>query len=356
MKKFKSIISIILVIILVLSCFMTSATAEEIYEEPVVTTVRMMNFNVAGLPKLDGTDGSGNTAVMAEYINSNNFDIVAVQEDFSYHNSLVSNLNGYNYQTNFSGNIPGGDGLNVFTKNMPIYNEGRYQWIDSYGDISEGDTLTPKGILYSVIYIGDGIYVDFYDIHADAFDGDGSIRARESNYRQLMALVEENSKKYNRPIIITGDFNHFLHAQPEINSNMYSIFHENGGFRDAWIEVHNNGDYFNFSEWFETGTPYWGEWDSVEKFLYRNGGGIEIDAVDFKYTWIKNAADEHTSDHAAAECTFQFTKTNDFVEMNQDIEVVKQHPLRNVFNTIKWILKDLYYILSNIDQLIDMIK
>ena len=106
--------------------------------------------------------------------------------------------------TNFSGSIPGGDGLNVFTKSMPIYNEKRVTWDKLFGDLVEGDTLTPKGIIYTVIEIADGVYVDFYNIHADAFDTEGSRKARESNYKQLMAMVEENSAKNNRPVIITG--------------------------------------------------------------------------------------------------------------------------------------------------------
>lgn len=202
---------------------------------------------------------------MAEYFVENNFDIVAVQEDFSYHKPLVSNLKGFNYVTNFSGSIPGGDGLGVFTKNMPIYNEKRVTWDELYGDITEGDTLTPKGIIYTVIEIADGVYIDFYNIHADAFDTEGSRRARESNYKQVMAMVEENYSKHQRPVIITGDFNQMLHSTAEENSNMYEIFHKNGGFKDAWVEIHNEGNYFNFDKWPATHESYWGEWDSVEK-------------------------------------------------------------------------------------------
>ena len=93
-----------------------------------------MNFNVAGLPTFDGTDSVGNNKKIAEYINQNKFDIVAVQEDFAYNSILVSNLDGYNHKTNHSGSIPGGDGLNIFTQTMGIYNETRVQWNDSFGE------------------------------------------------------------------------------------------------------------------------------------------------------------------------------------------------------------------------------
>ncbi|MBQ3519910.1 MAG: DUF4368 domain-containing protein [Clostridia bacterium] len=45
-----------------------------------------------------------------DYFTSNDFDIVAVQEDFGYHNTLVENMNGFNHKTHHAGSIPGGEG------------------------------------------------------------------------------------------------------------------------------------------------------------------------------------------------------------------------------------------------------
>ena len=347
MKTVKKIAAIFMLCVMLVSiCIISSSASENSFN------VSMMNFNVAGLPTFDGTDSAGNHEKIAEYIVANNFDIVAVQEDFAYNKSLVSNLTGYEYKTNHSGSIPGGDGLNIFTDGMPLYNETRVQWNDSFGDIAEGDILTPKGIIYAVIEVAEGVYIDFYNIHADAFDTEGSIAARESNYTQLMSMVEANSAKNNRPVIITGDFNSSLHMTDIGNSNMYSIFQEKGGVNDAWIEIHNNGDYFGFSSWNHEGDSYWGEWDSVEKFLYRDGGGVTVEPVDFRYSWVTNDAGERVSDHASAECVFEFTVTEDFVANTQELAVVEQSPLRNFFNTIKWIIKDLIYFFSHMEELI----
>ena len=350
MKKMKKFAALFMLCIMLLNIGIIGTSAKD-----DSFTVSMMNFNVAGLPTFDGTDSAGNHKKIAEYIVANDFDIVAVQEDFAYNKSLVSNLKGYDYITNHSGSIPGGDGLNIFTQGMPVYNEKRVQWNDSFGDIAEGDILTPKGIIYAVIEVSEGVYVDFYNIHADAFDTEGSRAARESNYNQVMSMVEKNSAKNNRPVIITGDFNQFLHATAEENSNMYNIFHEKGGFKDAWVEIHNDGDYFDFTEWAKEGTSYWGEWDSVEKYLYRDGGGVTVTPVDFRYSWITNDAGERVSDHASAECVFEFTVTEDFVANTQELKIVEQDPFRNFFNTIKWIVKDLIYILSHIDELMEFI-
>lgn len=350
MKRIKKIISVALALLMIFGAVGLTAAAQE-----NTITVKMMNYNVAGMPKLDGTDGAGNHKKIADYIVENDFDIVAVQEDFAYNDSLVSNLTGFDYFTNHAGSIPGGDGLNVFTDGMPIYNEKRVQWEAAYGDIAEGDVLTPKGLIHTVIEISDGVYIDFYNIHADAFDTLGSREARESNYKQIVKMIDENYEKYNRPVILTGDFNQFLHTTPDVNSNMYEIFHENCGLKDAWVEIHNNGDYHDFSSWYQTGLSYWGGWDSVEKFLYKDGGGITVSPKEFKYTWIKNDAGADISDHAAAECVFEFTVTEDFVENTQKLEVVKQSPLRNLLNFIKWFIKDLVYILSHTDELMEFL-
>ena len=38
------------------------------------------------------------------------------------------------------------------------------------------------------------------------------------------------------------------------------------------VLLDENGDYFDFSDWYDYSESYWGEWGSVEKFLYRDGG------------------------------------------------------------------------------------
>ena len=115
-------------------------------------------------------------------------------------------------------------------------------------------------------------------------------------------------------------------------------------------------DYKNFSNWISTGIDPWGNWDSVEKFLYKDGGGVKVEIVDQQFKYLTDESGNSLSDHAAAEVVFKFTKTEDFVENTQKLEVVK---LTNVFtiilNTIKWIFKDLIHIYSHVDELIEFI-
>lgn len=319
-------------------------------------TVKAVNFNVAGLPfsSLSGADVKANQTNAGKYLSTNNFDIVAVQEDFGYHKQLLEGMSGFNYATNHLGGIPGGDGLNIFTKNMPVYNETRVEWNDACGILTDGsDELTPKGFVYTVIDIGNGIYVDFYNLHADAYGGAGSKAARTSQFKQLARFIEARSAENDRPVIITGDFNYHLHGQ-EDNASLYNILCVDGEFKDAWVEYHNNGDYFNMHDWYKTGVPAWGNWDSVERFMYRPGGGVDLVVSDFRYTDVTDDNGAVVSDHAAAECDFTFIKTEDFEENTQELKVVEGKSL--FFRRFKWIFKALALVLSDIDNLPELLK
>lgn len=360
MKNLKKTLAVLLSVMMIFcSLSIISSAADE------SVTAKFLSFNVAGLPDFMALLGKGekdvpaNETTIGNMIEADGYDVVAVQEDFSYHSNLVEGMKSYKYQTKHSGSVPGGDGLNVFTKNAKIYDANRTPWNVCYGGIAEGDTLTPKGVIYTVLDLGNGIYVDFYDLHADAFDGDGSALARAKQYKQLIDLVNKNSA--DRPVIITGDFNTSLHIKNDGDNGadekaMLEVIKEEGGFKDAWIELKNNGDYQDFSSWYATGISYWGNWDSVEKFYYRNGGGVEITANDFAYKAFRGADGKSLSDHNAAVCSFTFTKTADFTEDTRTHRVNNTSSFLIFLNTINWFFKDLGYVISNFDQIIDLIK
>ncbi len=357
----KKVLSIILTLCVLISAFGTFAFAAEDNSDSV--TAKFLNCNVAGLPDfgsligMEGRDVKSNSKQLGSIFNSSDFDVIAVQEDFNYHKSLTGAMKNFKYQTKHSGGVPGGDGLNVYTKSFPIYNAMRQEWHSCYGGIAEGDGLTPKGILYTVLDFGNGITVDFYDIHADAFDGGGNALSRAAQYLQLLNLVAEKSA--NRPVILTGDFNTSIHLNRGGDNSadermMYEITTQYG-FKDAWVENCNNGDYENFSEWYSHG-DYWGNWDSVEKFYYRNGGGIEITAEDFEYFVAANENGDRLSDHNGASCKFTFTKTADFTEDTRELKVAHPSIFANLISTFKWIGKDLKFVFGDhFDELLSLI-
>ena len=313
MKHARRVFSLFLALMLVLSVGTVFAAAAE----PVTKTVTMLCYNVAGLPSVSGLMGqqgvsvSSNQCKLGKLLNQERYDVIAVQEDFNYDPLLRSGLTRYKYKTDWSGGIPGGDGMNIFAT-VPIYNAKRTPWDSTYGVIENGaDELTPKGILYAVLDFGDGLLVDFYDIHADAFDDEGSIHARNDNFRQLLQMI--NARGTARPVIITGDFNTSTHLKQGNAYTQYMI--EEGEFKDAWLENSQDWDYAKLKQYGATANDTswgssWGSWDSAEKFLYRDGGGIHIEATDFAYVDYQNGG-ASISDHKAASVRFTLTKTED---------------------------------------------
>lgn len=320
-------------------------------------TIKAVNFNVAGLPfeEIKGVDVVNNQKLAGKYFSDNSFDIVAVQEDFGYHNELIGSLTGYNYISNHKGTVPFGDGLSIFTNDMPIYNETRVSWNDASGILSDGsDELTPKGFMYTVIDVGNGIYVDFYNLHADAYGGEGSIKARSSQIRQLAEFIKARSEENDRPVIITGDFNNHMHVH-EDDGVLYETLCIEGGFKDAWIEYHNNGDYFNLYKWHISELPAWGNWDSVERFMYRPGGGVDIVVNDFRYVEVTDSNGDPISDHNSAECEFTFIKTEDFVENTEELEVAGPIEI-NLLQRLMIILETFIKVISDIGNFPELIK
>ena len=241
----KKIISILLAVVLFVGCT-SLAFAEN--DNTINGTLNLVSFNVDGLPipaALSSTkrDPIKATGLIEKQINASDCDILSVQEDFNLHPIFEKNLD-MKYATLTSGGVAVVDGLNFFSK-YPVYNVGRVPWRTAYGVYDCGsDELTPKGILYCTVEIADGVFIDVYNIHADAWEDEKSMLAKADQFDQLIELVEEHSGT-DRAVILTGDFN--------TNYTVFRAGYQNGtykidlcqklidnfvskGFKDAWIE------------------------------------------------------------------------------------------------------------------------
>lgn len=358
MKKMKKLLSVLLCVIMVASCLVIGASASD------GDSFSIVSYNVAGLPNLKyilgkegGVNVDGNQKLIGEQLSADNYDIIATQEDFGYNDSLYAGLSAsYPYRTIHTGGVPGGDGMNVYAKTT-VYNEKRTKWNSAYGVINDGaDEMTPKGILYCVVEIADGVYADFYDIHADAYDGEGSVAAREDNFNQLANLIL--SKPAVRPVIVVGDFN--ISISYSRNSNIGPIFYEKAGLKDAWIEVNNGGDYTDFSYFRETygmsWSQKWGKWDSVEKILYKNGGGVEIEPTECSYKFYLDENGTSLSDHASISAVFSVKKTADFVGNTETLTVTKKNSFDMFIKKVFVIFTDLFKVLAHLDEALAYLK
>jgi len=349
----KKITAIFLSALMIFSMFIFTVGAED----EKTGSFKALSFNVAGLPDVSSLSGEvtaesiaklidnktmSNQRVIGKFVNSSDYDVFATQEDFFYHDILAKYLTDFNYSTQWQGGIPWGDGTTVFTKNMKLTGETHTKWdmLSGDGSAQDGaDVYSRKGITYVCIEIAEGVNIDFYDIHADAFGDEGSVKARKDNFRQICDMIAQ--KDTGRAVIITGDFNISGHHSYEESGKYFTErFIEQEGFKDAWTELYNDGDYYDFSKFISTlgasYESYWGHWDSVEKFLYRDGDDVKLTCDSFNY--INDITDEegnNVSDHAAIEATFTYSATGvGSAEKESKIETQKESLFRKLFSFI----------------------
>ena len=348
MRNFKKLLSAVLATLMVCSCMMVSVSADD----SLIGTsgsFNIINYNVAGLPipsseTEDGRDAMADTLLIGAMLNTMDYDIVALQEDFNYDIYLRDLMTNYaneknilgnltvRHQTEHSGGVPLGDGLNVFSK-YALYNEFRVTWEESSGVFEGGsDELTYKGFLVTTIKLAEGYYLDIYNIHADAYGDIGSVNARKAQYKQLAdyikkhSVYDETTGTYDHAVIVTGDFNSSICTE-DSNGNPYliSLLLEAADLNDAWAvrqitEINENPEdysaYYTYAK--ETDLSYsesQGHYDSVERICYADGNGIDITCDSFRYLEMLSPVTKlPLSDHCAADASFTF----EIVEKVQD--------------------------------------
>ena len=184
----------------------------------------------------NNTGRQENIEKIASYLESSDADIIALQEDFNFHDTMLSKLgNTYSCGTYLGGFDPSKifsntewltyfplprfkcDGLNIFTKNgkMSFSNEAIVSWAKSCGYFRHAnDALTHKGFRYYQVAVDNETTIDVYIIHMDAYFYIGEtvkaprdLKARKAQLRQLVNHILYNGS--NNPTIILGDTNSF---------------------------------------------------------------------------------------------------------------------------------------------------
>lgn len=183
--------------------------------------------------KGEGSDTSKNTEEISKYLSESEADLIGVQEDFNYHEELISHLPEYSYGTvqdkfNFDNlfkkiefwsyfPLPRFkmDGINILTRCL-LSSEKIIPWKKSYGYFSHAnDLLTHKGFRTYTITVEGEYDVDVYIIHMDADfydpgnckDVSKDVETRRSQLDQLLTYISNRSN--NNPIIIMGDTNSY---------------------------------------------------------------------------------------------------------------------------------------------------
>ncbi|OUM58382.1 hypothetical protein PIROE2DRAFT_16369 [Piromyces sp. E2] len=251
----------------------------------------ILSYNVGGLPAIISSSSP------AEYTHQisdklNKYDIVNVQEDFAYNKELTSKLQ-FPYSTEFSGNVPFGDGLMTFSK-FPLFTSTRVAWKDTYGFITNGaDQMIPKGFCYSAVEIKPGYIIDIYNLHTDADTDEKSLAARRSNMAQLAEYI--NTRSAGKAVIVFGDTNSRFTREGD-NFNESVLIPCN--LKDAWVQnvmggiAPPKGDSLMVDRLGQKG-------EVVDKIWFRSGKNIEINAATFELlqTEFTDSNGNQLSDH-----------------------------------------------------------
>lgn len=229
-----------------------------------------LSYNVAGLP--EGISSS-HPALYMSHISPllNEFDVVHVQEDFCYHDSLLL-YNQHPYRTDPAPCVPNGDGLNTFSY-FPILNFERITWTHCYGP----DCFTPKGFSYSQLEISEGVFVDFYNVHCDAGSSANDLAARRGNILQLNSYIQSHSA--NRAAIVMGDFNSRYTRAGDTVRTLFDL-----GFKDVWLQIVRNGDVPDYGSSLQECSVSESAYncEGIDKVFYRSNSEVELIPLIFK--------------------------------------------------------------------------
>ncbi|KAJ5669159.1 mannose-binding lectin [Penicillium macrosclerotiorum] len=241
-----------------------------------------LSFNVAGLPSiLQSNDVSGSKTENAEeigtYFSEYGYDIIHMQEDFNYH-AYIYSTDDHAYRTSTSGGAGIGSGLNTVS-NYDWVDFTRVTW-DDCSDASEYDCLTPKGFTFMRWNPSSGVYIDFYNLHADAGTEDDDETARNDNLQQVADYIDTWS--IGNAVVVMGDTNSRYTRSADTGIR---VFKSQNSLTDAWVELEQDGVYptagANASV---CDNPSLIETcETVDKVLYRGSDIVTLSAYSFYY-------------------------------------------------------------------------
>ena len=345
-----------------LLCGSMTVSAQESAEQFTIATL-----NVDGLPQKilvvnlnpDGPGDAG-TARIGKYLMQKDYDLVMMQEDFSYHNVLTVFLEDDYQFDEWSGEISlsrdidflhlqnhrfACDGLMACWKNdLTVVPQGRTAWTKAFGKFSHcNDDLITKGFRRYDVTLRGGEQIIVYNMHMDATDDKDELihndakdtEARAAQWAQLRDEVLQQLD--SKPIIITGDLNSF-YSRDNIKTLFIDAINQSGKgtASDVWIELKQNNvypEYVDVSEVTEASElSNIRNGEGLDKVIYINPTtGTKIVPVAFN---IDREGYQHDGkalgDHYPVAATFQVNpsdKTTGIESMNNE-----QGTMNNVYN------------------------
>ena len=258
-------------------------------EETVVQSgsFTALTYNVAGLPEgISGSNPETNMQMISPLLNA--YDLVLIQEDFSYHHELVSQLEHPHQSPSMDPSESASimtDGLNRFSR-IPFEAFERQKWVACFGGISgnASDCLADKGFSFAIHDLGEGVLVHIYNFHAEAGGAAEDNQAREEGYDQLIEYMQTQSK--NAAVVVGADTN--LHGFDEADEPVLLKFLEETGLADVCRTL-DCGD------------------EQIDRFFFRSSENLSIAPTQWQVaTEFVTEDGSELSDHPAIHVSFDW--------------------------------------------------
>jgi endonuclease/exonuclease/phosphatase family metal-dependent hydrolase len=266
-------------------------------------TFSTLTYNVAGLLEpFSSANPSANTPIISCMVRD--YDIVAVQEDFNYHAALYDSCDDHPYRSSTSGGMGVGSGLNMLSR-FSYTDFDRTTWRDRSGS----DAWTPKGFTISRLRMGEGVYLDVYNLHAQSEVDATALANSRSNMKQLLSFIESESA--GNAVIVMGDTNTRYTREGQTIGDFLKY-----GFRDVWIDLVRGGvkpalGSPPLTSCANTTSP---ECEIVDKVLYRNNRNVRLVPLEYKVESERfvNAQGESLSDHWPVSVTWRLATASEW--------------------------------------------
>lgn len=284
-----------------------------------------MSYNVRGLPPQVIEDRTAQMALIAPKLEDfhtaggayeGQKSIVALQELFyqAYYNTLTNPATvSYPFVTPKDTGGPNGigDGLTTMS-DFAYFDLLRTKWNDCFGTggANGSDCDTNKGFTYARVQIEQGIFVEVYDLHADAGQDSGSRTARRANVNQLIDAINTTSPQGDA-VIVMGDTNSRYTRVAADQDNIDSLLTATG-VKDVWVELVNGGVVPGPGPDNTSGcdlNPSGAACEMIDKIFYRSG--VDVTLTPIGYAALKNLFSDGSgndlSDHYPAAAAFDYT-------------------------------------------------
>ncbi|MEC9465418.1 MAG: endonuclease [Myxococcota bacterium] len=263
----------------------TGALSSNSLTPPSSTRFSVLTYNVAGLPDpISQATPSINHPKISGLLNG--YEVVLVQEDFAYHQSLSAGARHPFQSTPMPPRFRfQSDGLNRYSV-FPTSKVTRHRWQSCNGIVfGANDCLADKGFSVSRLELTEGITLDLYNLHADAGDDPLDAAARRSEFDQLAQVIETYSEGH--AVIVAGDTN----LKVELVQDR-SIFH-------AFLEK---------TQLTDTCHAVACRLESIDRILYRSSANLHLEPSDWRVAEeFVDERGQNLSDHPAIAVDFTWT-------------------------------------------------